>query len=132
MLERCKKDLSLSVEARKVPVVPRALEPGEEVSGKRKRDGTEPKPDLPKPYPLFAYCVKSPGNPVVRTSACCQCPGNCRTNPECACRKRYPGDIPLQAGTERLTDGQLGYKVSRSTSAMAHAYGLFTPDTMAG
>jgi hypothetical protein len=123
MLEQCKKDLSLGLEARCVPIAPPAIKdnaddsstaaqaaPGTKQPGKKTRDK-----DLP-PYPLFAYCVKSPGNPRARTSVCCQCEGDCRTNPQCACRMRYPGDIPLRPGEPRLTDGQLGYKVELAHS----------------
>lgn len=99
MLERCKKDVSLGLEARRVPVLPRALDKGSAVT----------------PYPLFAYCVRSPGNPVVRTSVCCQCPGNCRTNPHCACRQRYHGDVPLRPNSERLTEAQLTDKKVSNT-----------------
>jgi hypothetical protein len=146
MMEECGKDLSLGLEARRVPVIKStftdlavdtssstaAAPPAAAAAaaagpmkprknrrskahgkGGKGEDGDEDEDEAPVlPYPLFAYTVESLGNPVLRTSAaCCQCVGDCRTNPECACRKRYPGDMPLLPGSERLTDYQLSSKV---------------------
>lgn len=132
MLRHCQKDLSRAIEAKPVPVIPPAIEEGAQNGpsspaasggGKKKHAKAEvaEAPTEALPYPLFAYSADSLCNPVITPHTCCQCPGNCRTNPECACRNRYPGQVPLQPGTERLSDNQLGSTVSLTTHFDVHS-----------